>query len=181
MHRSAVLALGAWLACSGFALGQGLPGGTFASSKEGCSKLKEKTVTELGQDLDFTVLNKTGISVSSQRCDFLSVTAHNATSWVATAFCEESGSAFPDLFAIVRKPTGDLSVTRMTVQQDSYDKSEDEDPEALSNDLDAAEIDRREHAAGSGNNSAGDQGSAPETPAAHEDQNAYFRCESVKQ
>ena len=51
---------------------------------------------------------------------------HNATSWLATAFCEEPGYTFPDVFAIVQKKTGDLSVTRMTVQQDSYDETEDE-------------------------------------------------------
>ena len=126
MHRAALLGLGVWLAAAGVALAQGLPEGTFASSKEGCAKLKDKTVTELGQDLDFTVFSKTGISANAERCDFVNVTPHNATSWLATAFCEEPGFTFPDVFAIVQKQTGDLSVTRMTVQQDSYDETDDE-------------------------------------------------------
>ena len=126
MHRAALLGLGVWLAAGGLAHAQGLPEGTFASSKEGCAKLKEKTVTELGQDLDFTVFSKTGVSANAQRCDFVGVTPRNATSWLATAFCEEPGYAFPDVFAIVQKKTGDLSITRMTVQQESYDESEDE-------------------------------------------------------
>ena len=126
MHRAVLLGLGVWLAAAGVALAQGLPEGTFASSKEGCAKLKDKTVTELGQDLDFTVFSKTGTSANAERCDFVNVTPHNATSWLATAFCEEPGFTFPDVFAIVQKQTGDLSVTRMTVQQDSYDETDDE-------------------------------------------------------
>jgi hypothetical protein len=46
MHRAILLGLGVWLAAAGVALAQGLPEGTFASSKEGCAKLKDKTVTE---------------------------------------------------------------------------------------------------------------------------------------
>lgn len=89
MHRAALLAFGTLLASAGLAAGQGLPEGTFASSKEGCAKLKQKTAAELGQDLDFTVLSKAGITANLQRCDFVTVTARNATSWLATAFCEE--------------------------------------------------------------------------------------------
>ena len=51
MRRTAVLAFGALLASASLAAGQGLPEGTFASSQEGCAKLKQKTVAELGQDL----------------------------------------------------------------------------------------------------------------------------------
>ena len=43
MRRTALLAFGVWLASSGLALAQGLPEGIFASSKEGCAKLKEKS------------------------------------------------------------------------------------------------------------------------------------------
>lgn len=178
MRRAVLLALGAWLASTGFALCQGLPEGTFASSKEGCAKLKEKTVAELGQDLDFTVLSKTGVSANQQRCDFLSVTARNATSWLATAFCEEPGYAFPDLFAIVQKKEGELAVTRMTLEQESYDETED-DSSALSNDLDPSEIDRHESPEGA--RSAAGEGAGAEAPAADDELDAYFRCESVKQ
>jgi len=179
MHRAALLAFGAWLASSGFALAQGLPEGVFASSKEGCAKLKEKTVAELGQDLDFTVLSKMGVTANAQRCDFVGVTPRNATSWLATAFCEEPGYAFPDLFAIVQNKTGDLSVTRMTVQQDSYDET-DEDSSALADDLDPSEVGRHE-GSGSAGSSTADEGAASEAPAADDALNAYFRCESGKQ
>ena len=177
MHRVALLGIGLWLASSGLALGQGLPEGIFASSKEGCAKLKEKTVTELGQDLDFTVLSKTGVSANSQRCDFVSVTARNTASWLATAFCEEPGYVFPDLFAIVRKQTGDLSVTRMTLQQESYDEIE-EDPVALADDLNPSEMDRPKKECGE--TAGGDSGANAEASADDEDLNAFFRCENVK-
>jgi hypothetical protein len=175
MHRAALLGLGMWLAAACGALAQGLPEGTFASSKDGCAKLKEKTVTELGQDLDFTVFSKTGVSANAQRCDFVSVSPRNATSWLATAFCEEPGYAFPDVFAIVQKKTGDLSVTRMTVQQDSYDETENE-----SSDLDPAEIDKPEPEEG-GKTAGGYDGANAEGSADEEDLNAFFRCDSVKQ
>jgi hypothetical protein len=179
MRRTALLAFGVWLASSGLALAQGLPEGIFASSKEGCAKLKEKTVAELGKDLDFTVLSKTGVTANAQRCDFVGVTPRNATSWLATAFCEEPGYAFPDLFAIVQNKTGDLNVTRMTVQQDSYDETEEE-PSALADDLDPSEIGRHE-SAGSDDGSTADEGAASEAPDANDALNAYVRCESVKQ
>ena len=177
MHRAALLGIGLWLASSGLALGQGLPEGTFASSKEGCAKLKEKTVAELGQDLDFTVLSKTGVNANSQRCDFVGVTARNTTSWLATAFCEEPGYVFPDLFAIVQKQTGDLSVTRMTLQQESYEETE-EDPAALADDLDPSEMDQPEREGGE--TAGGDNGPNTEASGDDADRNAFFRCENVK-
>jgi hypothetical protein len=173
MHRAALLAFGILVAASSLALGQGLPEGTFASSKEGCDKLKEKTVAELGQALDFTVFSKTGVDANAQHCDLVSVTPRNATSWLATAFCEEPGYAFPDVFAILQKKTGDLRVTRMTVQQESYDEPED-GSSAFADDLDPSEMDRPE--------SSGDDGSSADTTVAEEeDLNAFFRCEGVKQ
>ena len=135
------LAFAVLLAAGHLAAAQGLPEGMFASSKEGCAKLKQKTVAELGEDLDFTVVSKSGFSANAERCDFVNVTPHNATSWLATAFCEEPGFTFPDLFAIVQKQTGDLSVTRMTVQHDSYDETDDESA-AFPDDLDPSEVDR---------------------------------------
>ena len=178
MHRAALLGLGMWLAAACGALAQGLPEGTFASSKDGCAKLKEKTVTELGQDLNFTVFSKTGVSANAQRCDFVSVSPRNATSWLATAFCEEPGYAFPDVFAIVQKKTGDLSVTRMTVQQDSYDETEDESS-AFADDLDPSEMDKPEPEEGD-KTAGGDDGATAEGSADEEDLNAFFRCDSVK-
>lgn len=177
MHRAVLLGLGVWLAAAGVARAQGLPEGTFASSKEGCAKLKDKTVTELGQDLDFSVFSKTGVSANAQRCDFVSVTPHNATSWLATAFCEEPGFAFPDVFAIVQKSTGELSVTRMTVQQDSYDETDDESA-AFADDMDPSEMDRPK--VEDNETAGGDAGTDTGPSAEDEDPDAFFRCESVK-
>ena len=84
MRCTALLVTGIWLLSAGPLAAQSLPDGTFASSKEGCAKLKTKTPAELGEDLDFTVVSKAGLTGYQQRCDFLNVTAHNATSWLAT-------------------------------------------------------------------------------------------------
>jgi len=178
MRRTALLALGALLASAGLAAGQGLPEGTFASSKEGCARLKQKTAAELGQDLDFNVLSNKGLTTNLQRCDFVSVTARNATSWLATAFCEEQGYAFPDLFAVVLKESGDLSVTRMTVQQGPYDET-DEEPSLSADDLDPSEVSRAE-SAGSGDSVASEDEAATETQSGDDSLNIYFRCEKVK-
>ena len=177
MRRAALLSLGVWLATASLGFAQGLPEGTFASSKDGCAKLKEKTVTELGKGLDFSVFSKTGVSANGEHCDFVSVTPHNATSWLATAFCEEPNYAFPDVFAIVQKPTGDLSVTRMTVQQDSYDESDGESS-AFADDLDPSEMDRPKP--DDTETAGGDDGGDTAAGAEEEDPNAFFRCDNVK-
>ena len=174
MKRTALLTLGVWLLGSGLAAAQGLPEGTFASSKEGCTKLQNKTPAELGEGLDFTVVSKTGVVGYSQRCDFVNVTAHNATSWLATAFCEESGYTYPDLFAIAQKDNGELSVTRLTSQQETYEGAGD-DSSANADDLDPSEADRDDKA-------GTDKGAATGDQSADEDeQNAYVRCDHVKQ
>ena len=175
MHRT-LLAFVILSASASVAAAQGLPDGTFASTKEGCTKLKDKTASELGADRDFTILNKTGFNAGLQHCDFVTVTAHNPTSWLATAFCEESGYTYPDLFAILEKTNGDLTVTRMTVQQPSYDQTEEE-PSLSLDDLDPAEIGRSEDL-GSGDSEASEEESVPEPESA--DVNTYFRCETVK-
>jgi hypothetical protein len=178
MHRTALFALGALLASAGLAAGQGLPEGTFASTKEGCAKLKRNTAAELGQDLDFIVLSKAGINANLQRCDFVTVTARNATSWLATAFCEEPAYAYPDLFAVILKENGDLRITRMTVQQASYDEA-DEEPVLSADDLDPAEIGRGESAA-SEDSPAFEEEAATDTQTAEDSLDTYFRCENVK-
>lgn len=178
MHRAALLAFAVLLAAGGPAAAQGLPEGTFASSKDGCAKLKEKTLAELGDALDFTAVSKSGFSANLQHCDFLTVTARNTTSWVATAFCEEPGYSYPDLFAILEKPNGDLGVTRMTVQQLSYDHTEEE-PALSADDLDPAEIGRSE-GAGSGDSEALEEEPATEPEPAGDSPNTFYRCENVK-
>ena len=176
MHCAALLAFVILSASAGFAAAQGLPEGTFASTEEGCAKLKQNGAAELGDDLDFTILNKAGFRANVQHCDFVTVTARDATSWLATAFCEEPGYTYPDLFAILEKKNGDLSVTRMTVQQPSYDQTEEE-PSLSLDDLDPAEIGRNE-SAGSDNQAPDEE--APEAETADDSLNTYFRCEDVK-
>ena len=174
MKRTALLTLGVWLLGTGLAAAQGLPEGIFASSKAGCTKLQNKTPAELGEGLDFTVLSKTGVIGYLQRCDFVNVTAHNATSWLATAFCEESGYTYPDLFAIAQKEGGELNVTRLTSQQETYEGAAD-DSSANADDLDPSEADRDDKA-------GTDHGAATGDQAADDDeQNAYVRCDHVKQ
>lgn len=178
MIRAALLAIGVLLTSVSVAAAQGLPDGTFASTKEGCAKLKQSSAAELGDDIDFTVLNKAGFNAGVQHCDFITVTARNATSWLATAFCEEAGYTYPDLFAILEKKNGDLSVTRMTVQQPSYDQTEEE-PSLSLDDLDPAEIGRDE-GAGSDDSQAPDEDAVPEAETAGDSPNTYFRCDNVK-
>jgi hypothetical protein len=178
MVRAALLAIAVVLASVSVAAAQGLPDGTFASTKEGCAKLKENSPAELGDDIGFTVMNKSGFKAGLQHCDFVTVTARNATSWLATAFCEEPGYAYPDLFAILEKNDGDLSVTRMTVQQPSYDQTEEE-PSLSLDDLDPAEI-GREEGAGSDESQAPEEEPTPEAEAAGDSPNTYFRCDNVK-
>ncbi len=93
----------------------------------------------------------------------------------ASAFCEEPGYAYPDLFAILEEKNGDLRVTRMTVQQPSYDQTEEE-PELSLDDLDPSEIGRDEGAGGSDDQAP--EEALPEP--APESLNTYFRCEDAK-
>jgi hypothetical protein len=178
MVRAALLAIAVVLASAGIAAAQGLPEGTFASTREGCAKLKENNTSELGDDIGFTVLNKSGFKAGLQHCDFVTVTARNATSWLATAFCEEAGYTYPDLFAILEKSDGDLNVTRMTVQQPSYDQTEEE-PSLSLDDLDPAEIGRDE-GGGSDDSQASKEEAVPESETAGESPNTYFRCDNLK-
>ena len=142
MHRAVLLGLGCWLAAAGVALAQGLPEGTFASIKEGCAKLKDKTVTELGADLDFTVLSKTGYQ---RECGALRLRHRHAAQRDELARHRVLRGAGLYLIPICspssQKQNGDLSVTRMTVQQPSYDQT-DEESCAVPDDLDPSEVDR---------------------------------------
>ena len=118
--------VGIWLVSAGAVMAQGLPEGTYASSKEGCAKLEAKTTADLGDDFDFYVLTGKGLMGYEQACDFVNVSAHNAMSWVATAFCDEQGYTYPDLFSIAQKDEGTLAVTRLTdlTQQGAPETSE---------------------------------------------------------
>ncbi len=93
---------------------QDLPEGTFATTDDGCKALADKTPAELGEDFDFQVLSKKGLIAYQQICDFVNVVGHDATSWVATAFCDEGGYTYPDLFSIKQKGEARLNVTRIT-------------------------------------------------------------------
>src|SRR5512147_3352368 len=115
MRHALLLATGLMLAAAGSALAQtpsnALPEGTFASTKEDCALLATKTPAELGEGLDFEVLTKKGLIGYQQACDFVNVFARDAKSWVATAFCDEAGYTYPDLFSIKQKDDGKLNVT----------------------------------------------------------------------
>ena len=77
------------------------------------------------------MLTKKGLVGHQQTCDFVNVFAHDRKSWVATAFCDEAGYTYPDLFSIKQKEDGKLNVTRITdlTQQGGYDSSSQSDSE----------------------------------------------------
>ncbi|MGC2409083.1 MAG: hypothetical protein WA441_03530 [Methyloceanibacter sp.] len=178
MGRAALLALGLWLLGAGLAHaqtlpGNGLPEGTFASTLEGCTKLEKKTPAELGEGLDFQVLSKKGLAAYEQICDFVNVFAHDAKSWVATAFCDEAGYTYPDLFSIKQKEEGRLNVTRITdlTQQGASDSDSDESASPAQPDV-----------AGNapGADSTGDQGPSTDEQTASESYSTFVKCQDVK-
>lgn len=120
MARPKLLIPAAIVFCTGLALpaqsarSQGLPEGTFASDIESCAALETKTPAELGEELDFQVLNNKGLIAHQQSCDFVTVAPHKSGLWVATAICDELGYTYPDLFSIKQKDEGRLNVTRLT-------------------------------------------------------------------
>ncbi|MEZ5827628.1 MAG: hypothetical protein R3D30_11055 [Hyphomicrobiales bacterium] len=142
MRTASSVMLGAWLAVVTPAFAEDLPDGTFASIPEGCAALKEKTPTELGDELDFYVLTKAGISADKQRCDFVQVTPQGEGRWLAEAFCDEDDYIYPDLFAIARTDKGGLAVTRLT-DVTHQSGSETEGPAPFGeDDMNPVELDR---------------------------------------
>lgn len=179
MRSALLLATGLWLAGAGSVLPQApdstLPEGTFASTKEDCALLATKTPSELGEEFDFEVLTKKGLVGYQQVCDFVNVFAHDGKSWVATAFCEEAGYTYPDLFSIKQKDDGRLNVTRITdlTQQGGYDASAQSD---------TGETDAPEESGGAG--ATGDHSGGPsqtlDQQAASESYSAFVKCDTVK-
>jgi hypothetical protein len=184
MTRAALLAVGLWLAGAGMAPAQApesaLPEGTFASTKEDCALLATKTPAELGEELDFEVLTKKGLTGFQQTCDFVNVLARDAKTWVATAFCDEAGYTYPDVFSISQRDDGRLNVTRITdlTQQGGYDASAQSD---------AGESDAPEQSGAAadqgtaGKPSDGRESQTPHEPAASESYSAFVKCDTVKQ
>jgi len=179
MRSALLLATGLWLAGAGSVLPQApdstLPEGTFASTKEDCALLATKTPSELGEEFDFEVLTKKGLVGYQQVCDFVNVFAHDGKSWVATAFCEEAGYTYPDLFSIKQKDDGRLNVTRITdlTQQGGYDASAQSD---------TGETDAPEESGGAdatGDHSGG-QSQTLDQQAASESYSAFVKCDTVK-
>ncbi len=171
MRRAAFVLL-AVLAGASTAFAGDLPDGTYATSDAGCEELKTKTVEELGEDLDFYVLNKKGVTTSAQHCDFVSVTPRDDKSWLANAFCDEEGYVYPDLFAIAVTDTGGLVVSRLT---DITQQQGNESELPLSEDMDPSELDHDDAAEESESN-GGDQESATKPDGF----NHYVLCPDVK-
>jgi hypothetical protein len=149
-----------------------LPEGTFASTPEDCAKLETTTPAELGEDLDFEVLSAKGLVAYQQTCDFVSVAARDATSWVVTAFCEEGGYSYPDLFSIKSKADGSLNVTRVT----DLTQQGGDDPEAQSESEDPNMGEEPGVAAGSD-----DAYRAAEDQSPPESYSSFVKCQTVKQ
>ena len=179
MRSALLLATGLWLAGAGSVLPQApdstLPEGTFASTKEDCALLATKTPAELGEEFDFEVLTEKGLVGYQQVCDFVNVFAHDGKSWVATAFCEEAGYTYPDLFSIKQKDDGRLNVTRITdlTQQGGYDASAQSD---------TGETDAPEESGGAGatGDHSGGQSQTLDQQAASESYSAFVKCDTVK-
>jgi hypothetical protein len=179
MKRAILFATGLSLLGAGMAFAQApensLPEGTFASSPEDCATLATKTPVELGEDFDFEVLTRKGLVAYQQACDFVNVFAHDAKSWVATAFCDEAGYTYPDLFSIKQKDDGKLNITRITdlTQQGGYDASAQ---------TDTGESDATEQSAASAEpGTAGEPGKqGADEQSASESYSAFVKCEHVK-
>jgi hypothetical protein len=174
MPHAATLAAGLFLLSPNLAWAQELPAkslpeGTFAS-EDGCNKLAAKTSAELGEDLDFEILTKKGLLAYQRACDFVNVYTHDATSWVATAFCDELGYTYPNLVSIKQKADGRLDVTRFTdlTNQASNDSSAESNTEDLSLNEPKA----------SGDSKSGQ--AAPEDEQAAESKGIFTKCQNVK-
>jgi hypothetical protein len=182
MRHALLLVTGLWLAAAGSAQAQtpdsALPEGTFASTKEDCDLLATKTPAELGEELDFEVLTKKGLTGYQQVCDFVNVLAHDAKSWVATAFCDEAGYTYPDLFSIKQKDDGKLNVTRITdlTQQGGYDASAQTD----SGETDAPEESGGGEAPGKAGEPSGEQNQTLDQQGASESYSSFVKCDTVK-
>lgn len=175
MRPAALLAFGLGLfAAGGIAFAQGLPDGTFASTGDGCKALAGKTAAELGEDLDFQVVTKKGLVAYRQVCDFVSVAGHDDTSWVATAFCDEGGYTYPDLFSIKLKGEDQLNVTRITDLSDNSDDSSAQDSGA------ADQSDAADDSASRTDEGEDKSAPAPDEQAA-EAYSTFVKCPSVKQ
>jgi hypothetical protein len=172
MTRAVLLGLGLLLAGAGSAAAQApqnsLPEGTFASTKDDCAKLATRTPAEIGDEMDFEVLTKKGLIGYRQICDFVAVTARDDKTWVATAFCDESGYTYPDLFSIKLKDDGRLNVTRITdlTQQGGYDASAQADPS-----------DTAEQSSGG---ASAEQHQTLDEQSASESYSSFVKCDTVK-
>jgi hypothetical protein len=176
MRRAAMLAAGLFLLSPNLAWAQelptnSLPEGAFAS-EDGCIKLAGKTPAELGEDLDFEILTKKRLLAYQRACDFVNVYTHDATSWVATAFCDELGYTYPDLISIKQKDDGRLDVTRFTdlINQRTNNGS------AESNTEDSESSNQSPKAPGDSKNGH----AAPEDEQAAESNGIFAKCQNVK-
>jgi hypothetical protein len=191
LARAACALAALWLLGAGVAKAQDFPEGTFATDSEACAKLAAKTPAELGDDLDFQVISKKGLVAFQQICDFVSVVAHDASSWVATAFCDEAGYTYPDLFSIKQRGDGRLNVTRVTdlTQGSSVeDAGATDTPEAgegsaaKEDEGPAAKDDpaRGEGAQAGAEERAGEQNEPSSEELAAESYSSFVKCQSVK-
>ena len=177
MRRAAILAAGFFLLSANFAWAQELPAnslpeGTFAT-EGGCNKLEAKTPAELGEDLDFEILTKKGLLANEQACDFVNVYTHDPTSWVATAFCDEGGYTYPDLFSIKQKGDGRLNVTRFTDLTDQGTNSS-----SAESGTEDSESSKSPPKASSGDGKSSQ--AAPEDEQAAESNSTFAKCQNVK-
>lgn len=152
-----------------------LPSGTFASSEEGCKQLEMTPAAQL-KDYDFEIFTSKGVVSADSRCDFLSVTARDDKSWIATAFCEQPSFSYPDMISVQKIDDQKLRVTKLTeIESDSgvatdLPPDETDNTSSSSNEIDTLEPGADQPAEAPSTDASGTTDIDPA------DQNIFYAC-----
>ena len=112
-RKSAICAATLLLATQTFAA-EDFIAGVFAPSPELCEAAESEGLQAIFERGD-VVLTARGILGIEYHCDFLQVLEGTRTpGFVVTALCEEPGTAFPDVLAIVPRGEGQLELSSTT-------------------------------------------------------------------
>lgn len=85
--------------------------GVYASTEKGCAALAKDGLSAV-QDGEFLALTSEGVEGLEYNCEFLNLSsASGGSAWVATAFCQVPGMAYPDLVSVSPLTEDSLLVT----------------------------------------------------------------------
>lgn len=85
--------------------------GVYASTEKGCAALAKDGLSAV-QDGEFLALTSEGVEGLEYNCEFLNLSsASGGSAWVASAFCQEPGFAYPDLVSVSALTEDSLMVT----------------------------------------------------------------------